>query len=498
MVLKVYNTLTRQKEEFKPERNDEVRMYVCGMTVYAEPHLGHARTYLSFEIIKRYMMYKGFKVKYVQNITDIDDKIIKRANELGVDPLDLAEECSKDCLDVFDKLGVDRADIYPRATLHIPDIIALIKKTIERGFAYENEGDVYFSVKTFKDYGKLSGQKFDQIKQGARIEPSEKKREPEDFALWKAAKPREPSWDSPWGKGRPGWHIECSAMSMHYLGEQFDVHGGGQDLIFPHHENEIAQSEAATGKTPFVKYWLHTGWLTINREKMSKSLGNVILIKDLLKKYDGEVIRFFYAQTHYRSPIDFSNDALDKSRKSLERIKQARKKLGDVLSQSESRSIFDEREAIFLREIDDAVESFERGMDDDFNTSAAIASIFSLINSSNRFLEDAAKPSKEVVEKAYNTLIQLCSILTLFKEKIDRGNEEELKRNLASLFLEFSSENAGNMTVSQMIDILLQIRERERKNRNWEVSDRIRDDLNKIGIVVEDTKKGVSWRRVSE
>jgi len=340
MTLKIYNTISRKKETFTPVEKGKVRMYVCGMTVYSDAHIGHARTYFAFDVIRRYFEYKGYKVTYVQNITDVDDKIINAANKEGVDALEYSRRYTDICLKDLDRLGIRRADIYPRASETIPDMINLTKKIIDNGYGYVSDGDVYFSVEKFPDYGKLSGQKLEDLMSGVRIDPDDSKHNPFDFALWKKAKPGEPSWDSPWGKGRPGWHIECSAMSGKLLGFPFDIHGGGMDLRFPHHENEIAQSEAATGKQ-FVKNWMHIGLLTVDGEKMSKSIGNIINVKDLLEKWDAEVIRLFFALAHYRSPPDFSEKALINAEKGLTRIYRLKEKLEEL--SKDANDSFDEK-----------------------------------------------------------------------------------------------------------------------------------------------------------
>ncbi|RLF36426.1 MAG: cysteine--tRNA ligase, partial [Thermoplasmata archaeon] len=338
MTLRIYNTLSREKELFIPLEKNRVRMYVCGMTVYSDAHIGHARTYFAFDVIRRYLEYKGYRVTYVQNITDVDDKIIAAANREGIHPLEYSKRYAERCLKDLDNLGIRRADIYPKASETIPDMIKMIQQIIDNGYGYEANGDVYFSVEKFKEYGKLSRQNIAKMKIGARIKPGEKKHSPLDFALWKQARPGEPAWDSPWGKGRPGWHIECSTMSIKHLGVPFDIHGGGMDLCFPHHENEIAQAEAATGKT-FAKYWIHIGLLTVNGEKMSKSLGNIVNIRDLLKKWDPEVIRFFYAQTHYRSPPDFTEKTLKNAEKSLEKIHRLKEKIEKISKDTKTTNI---------------------------------------------------------------------------------------------------------------------------------------------------------------
>ena len=323
-MLKVYNTLTKQKEEFKPLVPGQVSIYVCGVTPYNHPHIGNARPFVTWDVIKRYFRHLGYKVKHIQNFTDVDDKIIRTANEQGVQWSDISDKYIKSYFEVMDKLNVQHADVYPRVSQTMPEIIDMIKVLVEKGYAYELDGDVYYSVEKFKGYGKLSGRKLEDMMAGARIEVNERKHNPMDFALWKAAKPGEPFWESPWGKGRPGWHIECSTMSLKYLGKTFDFHGGGSDLIFPHHENEIAQSQAYCGdENSFARYWLHNGFITINQEKMSKSLGNFFTVKEILDKYPAEVLRFFIVSTHYRSPLDFSDARLDEAASSLARLKNA-------------------------------------------------------------------------------------------------------------------------------------------------------------------------------
>ncbi|MCJ2533764.1 MAG: cysteine--tRNA ligase, partial [Candidatus Thermoplasmatota archaeon] len=326
MTLRIYNTLSRKKETFVPVEKEKVKMYVCGMTVYSDAHIGHARTYLAFDLIRRYFEYKNYDVIYIQNITDVDDKIIVAANAEGVDALEYSRRFADRCLGDLDDLGIRRATFYPKASETIPDMITMIQQILDNDYGYVTDGDVYFSVEKFKDYGKLSGQKLDEMKVGSCALTGEKKHNPFDFALWKATKPDEPSWQSPWGEGRPGWHIECSAMSSKYLGLPFDIHGGGMDLRFPHHENEIAQAEAVTGKQ-FAKYWMHIGLLTVDGEKMSKSIGNIVNIRDLLKKWNAEVIRMFFAQAHYRSPPDFSEKALSDVKKGLDRMYRLKERL---------------------------------------------------------------------------------------------------------------------------------------------------------------------------
>jgi len=488
MSLKIYNTISRKKEKFIPVQKGKVKMYVCGMTVYSDAHIGHARTYLAFDIIRRYLEYKGYKVTYVQNITDVDDKIIAAANEKGIDPLEYSRYFTERCLGDLDALGIRRADLYPKASENIKDMIEMIKKILENGYGYISDGDVYFSVEKFKGYGKLSKQRLEEMKAGARIEPTEKKRNPLDFALWKSAKPNEPSWDSPWGRGRPGWHIECSTMSSKYLGLPFDIHGGGMDLIFPHHENEIAQAEAATGKK-FVNYWIHVGLLTVNKEKMSKSLGNIINVREVIRKWKPEVIRFFFASNHYRSPPDFNEKALENTESALKKIYRVKQDLENYCKEKHGAA---SSEKAFLEEVKRFKENFEKAMDDDFNTPKAIAEIFSFIKVVNKYLKNKAISSK-AAEKAYSTLLQLGKILTLFQgEKLGEKIKEKLLK-LAEKY-EIKVETEGD--IDKVIDELLKVREDARRNREWSKADTIRAELNELGIEIEDTKEGTKWRKV--
>ena len=482
MVLRIYNTLTGKKEEFKPVEEGKVKMYVCGMTVYSDAHIGHARTYLAFDIVRRYLEYKGYKVTYVQNITDVDDKIIKSANERNMDPLEYSRYYTERCLSDMDALGIRRADIYPKASEHIEDMIKMIEKIIENGYGYVSDGDVYFSVEKFKDYGKLSKQKIEEMRAGARVEPGEKKRNALDFALWKSAKPGEPKWQSPWGEGRPGWHIECSAMSTKYLGVPFDIHGGGQDLIFPHHENEIAQAEAAYGNG-FANYWMHVGLLKVKGEKMSKSLGNIIPIRDAIKMYDPEIIRFFFASMHYRSPPNFTEEALDNARKSLEKIYR----IYDLLRYYEKRSIGDEDKEVkeFIKDLE---KGFEEAMDDDFNTPMAMKVIFEFIDKINNKLKERALGPK-TSGAAREALRRVCNVLTLLQDvKEPDIDPDEIKSLLEKYGLEVEVKGA-----EEGVDALLKRREDARKERDWNTADSIRDDLKKLGIEVEDTKSGAVW-----
>jgi len=497
MTLGIYNTLSRKKEEFIPVEKNKVKMYVCGMTVYSDAHIGHARTYFSFDVIRRYFEYKGYEVNYVQNITDVDDKIINAANKNNVDPLEYSKKFADRCLKDLDRLGIRRADIYPRASQNISEMIDMVKKIIENGYGYVSEGDVYFSVEKFKDYGKLSGQKLKDLMTGARIDPGDKKQNPYDFALWKSVKPGEPSWDSPWGKGRPGWHIECSTMSSKHLDLPFDIHGGGMDLRFPHHENEIAQAEAATGKT-FAKYWMHIGLLTVDGEKMSKSIGNIINIKDLLAEWDPEVIRFFYVQAHYRSPPDFSKNALMNAKKGLERIYRTKEKLEKNIDKKIDFDIenLDSIEKEYYQDIKRFKHGFEAAMDDDFNTPKAVSLIFEFVNDTNRYFEKCEKTHSSLCLYSLETLIKLGNILTLFqKKKQDRiEGKKELFKTLEKTAQKYVV-NADGKTIEELMDILLEAREKARKDKNWDTADGIRNDLENIGFEIQDTEKGPVWRK---
>jgi cysteinyl-tRNA synthetase len=472
LVLKVLNSLTSQLEEFNPRESGKVRMYVCGLTVYDYAHVGHARTYIAFDVIKRYLRFRGYDVIHVQNITDVDDKIIARAKERGVNPIRLASEFAAEASKDFDALGIEKADIYPRVTEHIPDIINMIKKLLVSGSAYQADGDVYFSVKKFPKYGALSHQSSKDILAGARVEIDEKKKDPADFALWKSAREGELSFNSPWGPGRPGWHIECSAMSMKYLGDMLDIHGGAKDLIFPHHENEIAQSESATGKKPFVKYWLHTGFLNVAGEKMSKSLGNFVTIRDLLAKWDPDVFRLFVVSTRYSSPIDFNEEVLEQAEKNLTKIRNTMIELNTRIKnapveQDKHGSIDDYRDQVSNLE-----NTFVEAMDNDFNTPQAIVALQDLVKLGNKALSShAGRKSLELILselKKLATVIGLSTLSNGFGKK-----EKELSEQAATLIKE---------------------REEARKRRDWKKADEIRAQLKEMGITIEDTAKGTKWK----
>ena len=498
MVLKIYNSLTRKKEEFIPVEKGKVKMYVCGMTVYSDAHIGHSRTYFAFDVIRRYFEYKGYNVTYVQNITDVDDKIIAAANKEGVDALKYSQRFTDRCLYDLDKLGIRRADLYPKASETIPDMIDMIKKIIENGYGYESDGDVYFSVEKFKDYGKLSGQKLEDLIKGARIQSSKEKKSSFDFALWKKSKPGEPSWKSPWGEGRPGWHIECSTMSGKYLGLPFDIHGGGMDLRFPHHENEIAQAEAATGEN-FAKYWMHVGLLTVNGEKMSKSLGNIINVKDLLNKWDSEVIRLFLSQAHYRSPPDFNEKALKNSKKALVKIHRLKEKL-EIISDNLKIDKLDEKlhsneDKVYLKIIKKLKEDFENAMDDDFNTPLAVSTIFEFVNKRNKYFKESPAPDRNLCAYALYTLSELGNILTLFQDsKVESKDEKALFEKVRNLALKYSID-IKDKNIENLIDLLLKTRDSARINKDWNTADAIRGELDKIGFEIQDTSKGAVWRK---
>ena len=464
--MKVYNTLTRKKEELVPITPGEIKMYACGPTVYNYIHIGNARPLCIFDILRRYLEYRGYNVKFVQNFTDIDDKIIRRANEEHVDFSEISERYIKEFWTDADGLNVRHATINPKATENIDAIIQIISTLIEKGYAYEAQGDVYFSTEKFKDYGKLSHQPLEDLEAGARIMVGEVKREPMDFAVWKAAKPGEPAWDSPWGKGRPGWHIECSAMNWRYLGDTIDIHCGGQDLIFPHHENEIAQSECFTGK-PFAHYWMHNGYINVDNVKMSKSLGNFFTVRDVAEKYGYEPIRYLLISAQYRSPINYSTDIIEQCIAALNRLYTCRDSL-DFELKNASDAEHDGDKAIIYG-FDKYREQFISAMDDDLNTADAIASIFELVRDINTNVVGKT-PSKALVEGAIAMFDELTGVLGLVY-------------------------NRKTETLDSDVEALIEARTNARKEKNWAEADRIRDQLKEMGIVLEDTAQGVKWHR---
>lgn len=477
MSLRIYNTLERKKTPFAPVSPGKVSMYVCGPTVYDSCHIGHARSVIVFDVILKYLRSAGFDVIYVRNFTDVDDKIINRAGQLGVDTFEVAEKYIKEFYEDMDALHIERATIEPRATEHMDRIIALIDKLLEKGMAYRINGDIYYSVEKFENYGKLSGRRLEDMEAGARVDIDERKRNPFDFALWKSMKPGEPSWDSPWGKGRPGWHIECSAMSSAYLGETFDIHGGGRDLVFPHHENEIAQSEGASGK-PFVKYWIHNGFVNINHEKMSKSLGNFLLIKDILKSYHPDSVRLFLLSNHYRSPIDYTSKAMDESDAGLDKIYSLIKRVEDA-------------PGFFSKEVQDKPgdywKEFRDAMDDDFNTAKGIGILFDAVRHANRLMdENSGEVSDDVKSSICSIHADICKIgkvLGIISEPA--GTYFERKKT------KFIEKKAIDPSI---IDSLVKERFEARKAKDWKKADEIRKKLSDMDVLIEDRPEGTIWK----
>ena len=491
MSLRVYNTMAGCKQEFKPLTPDTVKMYVCGVTVYDHCHIGHARANIVFDIVYRYLKYSGFAVTYVRNYTDVDDKIINRANERGITSKELSEQYIKAFDEDMTALGLEKPTHQPKATDYIPQIITLVSQLIERGLAYESAGDVYFSVDKFPDYLKLSKRNMDDMLAGARITPGEQKQNPMDFALWKAVKPGEPFWSSPWGDGRPGWHIECSAMSMDLLGPSFDIHGGGKDLVFPHHENEIAQSEGTSGK-PFVKYWMHNGFVNINQEKMSKSLGNFFTIKDILKKYDPEVVRFFIISAHYRSPIDFSDQNLEDAKAGLSRFYELLRVADELLEKmpvpdkANCPAIEDSERGVYDR-IELLDERFAEAMDDDFNTALAIGHLFDAVRGLNRLITerrfDDCPLSLTVLDDGVKKLRLLGGVLGLLGSEPVTWLENQKSAGL----------KGGELT-AEAIEALIEERKQARADRNFARSDEIRDALAAKGVTLLDSREGTTWK----
>jgi len=494
MALRIYNTLTGKKEEFVPLHGNKVGMYACGVTVYDLCHIGHARSTIVFDMIYRYLKYRGYEVTFVRNFTDIDDKIIKRANAEGVDCKAIAEKYIHEFNIDMGKLGLERPTVEPRATQHIPEMIRLVSTLVEKGYAYQSDGDVFFSVEKFKDYGKLSKRNLEEMEAGARVEVDEKKENPLDFALWKASKPGEPFWGSPWGKGRPGWHIECSVMSQKYLGETFDIHGGGKDLVFPHHENEIAQSEAATGK-PFVRYWIHNGFVNINQEKMSKSLGNILTLKEVFKDWRPEVLRLFVLSHHYRSPVDFSLGNLSEAKSGLDRFYTTLKAIQDEIKKLPSPLTGEAEDGgdktSTLKDCRQAIESFkqrvEEAMDDDFNTAQALGYFCDLQRNLNVLLDlSKGRPTEEIIamlKRGFEYLFKMGWIFGLFQEDPETYLADLKKEGLRRL----------NLSEEEILK-LIEARDAARKEKNWKRADQIRSDLLSKGIILEDTPSGTHWK----
>jgi cysteinyl-tRNA synthetase len=495
--IRLYNTLSRQKEEFIPREAGKVSFYICGPTVYNHIHIGNARTFLSFDVIRRYLEYAGYEVTFVQNITDVDDKIINRAREEGRSAAEVALEYETSFIDAMRALGIAAPSVQPRATEEIPAMIELIACLVANGHAYEVEGSVYFSVRSFPAYGRLSGRDIEQLQSGARVEVDPRKRDALDFALWKAAKPGEPSWDSPWSAGRPGWHIECSAMSARYLGNPFDIHAGGDDLVFPHHENEIAQSEACT-HTTFANYWLHGGMLTIDREKMSKSVGNFLLLKDVLQQVRPQALRMLMLQTHYRSPFDYSVERLREATASLERVESALRNLAWAI---ESYAVVETAPnelgtksvswtADLLARTEAAREQFTRSMDDDFNTAGAVAAVFELVTASNSSVKDGiyGEAHRRAVIEAHDTIVELLGVLGVALLADEGDASAELPEGAVPLAAELAGYR-GDIP-AEAIDVLLALRNEARADKNWALADAVRDGMGALGFVIEDTASG--------
>ena len=464
--MKLYNTLTRTKEEFIPIEEGKVKMYVCGPTVYNYIHIGNARPFIIFDTLRRYLEYRGYDVTFVQNFTDVDDKIIKRGHEEQISPEEVANKYINEYFVDSDGLGIKRASVHPRVTDNINEIITFVKELEDKGYAYEVNGDVYFDTKKFEGYGKLSKQNQDDLEAGARIEVNSQKRHPMDFVLWKSKKEGEPGWQSPWGEGRPGWHIECSVMSNRYLGETIDIHAGGQDLAFPHHENEIAQSEARSGK-PFSNYWIHNGYININNEKMSKSKGNFFTVRDISKLYDLEIVRFFMLSSHYRNPVNFSDELLSQSKAGLERLYNAKERAEFIISNLQESSITEDEKSL-VEELNSYRTKFVNAMEDDINTADAISAIFELSRFINTNVSD--KSSLEFAKKCLDEFNELTSVLNIVNKKQDDILDEEIEN-------------------------LIQKRVEAKKNKDFKLADDIRQELLEKGIILEDTRQGTKWKR---
>lgn len=486
-MIKLYNTLTREKEEFKPIEKNKVKMYVCGPTTYNYIHLGNARPLVVFDVIRRYLEYKGYYVFYIQNFTDIDDKIIDKAVEENIDSSQVSEKYIEEYYKDADALNVRRADQHPRVSRHVKEIIEAVQELVKRGFAYVVDGDVYFNVRQYKDYGKLSGRCLEDLKSGARVEPDERKKDPLDFALWKKAKPEEPSWDSPWGPGRPGWHIECSVMATKYLKDSFDIHGGGIDLIFPHHENELAQAEACS-EGCFARYWMHNGFITVNEEKMSKSLGNFFLVREILSKFPADIVRFYLLAIHYRSPLDFDDEKLQVSSKSLDRIKNTYRLINDTLKTEPSKEWDSATAFKILETVEKLVYDFESAMDDDFNTALASAAIFDFCKEINTIVNNSNFiPTEEVLQalrKARDMFDRLAGdVLGILFLSRETSETSEVSYDL-------QEDNYSH----NLIELLIEIRQEAREKKDWKTADTIRDRLKECGIILEDTTQGTRWK----
>ncbi|WP_314970818.1 cysteine--tRNA ligase [Peptostreptococcus stomatis] len=467
--MKIYNTMTRKKEEFIPLEEGKVKMYVCGPTVYNFIHLGNARPFTVFDTLRRYFEYRGYEVTYIQNFTDVDDKIIKRSHEEGISPEEVAEKYIKEYFIDCDGLGIKRATVHPQVTDNIDNIIVFVQDLIDKGYAYEAGGDVLFRTRKFKEYGKLSHQNIEELELGARIDVDDKKEDPLDFVLWKAKKEGEPGWQSPWGEGRPGWHIECSVMSNRYLGNTIDIHAGGQDLQFPHHENEIAQSECRNGHT-FARYWMHNGYINVDGEKMSKSLGNFFTVRDISNKYDLGLVRFFLLATQYRNPVNFSDTVLEQAKAGLERLTNARDNAEFILGNLADSSLRDEEKELATG-LDKYRERFIEAMDDDLNTADAISVIFELAKFMNTNISDQS--SKEFVQLNLDIFNELTGVLNIANKSVEEDD-----------------------SLSQKVEDLIAKRAQAKKEKNFALADQIRDELTAMGIAIEDTRQGVKWKRI--
>ena len=467
--MKIYNTMTRKKEEFIPLEEGKVKMYVCGPTVYNFIHLGNARPFTVFDTLRRYFEYRGYEVTYIQNFTDVDDKIIKRSHEEGISPEEVAEKYIKEYFIDCDGLGIKRATVHPQVTDNIENIIVFVQDLIDKGYAYEAGGDVLFRTRKFEEYGKLSHQNIEEIELGARIDVDDKKEDPLDFVLWKAKKEGEPGWQSPWGEGRPGWHIECSVMSNRYLGNTIDIHAGGQDLQFPHHENEIAQSECRNGHT-FARYWMHNGYINVDGEKMSKSLGNFFTVRDISEKYDLGLVRFFLLATQYRNPVNFSDTVLEQAKAGLERLTNARDNAEFILGNLDDSGLRDEEKDLAAG-LDKYRERFIEAMDDDLNTADAISVIFELAKFMNTNISDQS--SKEFVRLNLDIFNELTGVLNIANKSVEEDD-----------------------SLSQKVEDLIAKRAQAKKEKNFALADQIRDELAAMGIAIEDTRQGVKWKRI--
>lgn len=467
--MKIYNTMTRKKEEFIPLEEGKVKMYVCGPTVYNFIHLGNARPFTVFDTLRRYFEYRGYEVTYIQNFTDVDDKIIKRSHEEGISPEEVAEKYIKEYFIDCDGLGIKRATVHPQVTDNIENIIVFVQDLIDKGYAYEAGGDVLFRTRKFEEYGKLSHQNIEELELGARIDVDDKKEDPLDFVLWKAKKDGEPGWQSPWGEGRPGWHIECSVMSNRYLGNTIDIHAGGQDLQFPHHENEIAQSECRNGHT-FARYWMHNGYINVDGEKMSKSLGNFFTVRDISEKYDLGLVRFFLLATQYRNPVNFSDTVLEQAKAGLERLTNARDNAEFILGNLDDSGLRDEEKDLAAG-LDKYRDRFIEAMDDDLNTADAISVIFELAKFMNTNISDQS--SKEFVQLNLDIFNELTGVLNIANKSVEEDN-----------------------SLSQKVEDLIAKRAQAKKEKNFALADQIRDELAAMGIAIEDTRQGVKWKRI--